>query len=287
MMNDLVIRPASLEEFAIAVEWAVGEGWNPGLDDLAAFHAADPDGFLMGFLDGEPVSSISVVRYGADFGFLGFYIVHPDHRGSGVGYGTWTRGTQHLDGRTVGLDGVLAQQDNYIRSGYAFSGRNIRYSGVATGGAKPKIVIDISPLRGQDVGDLLELDRQCFGAKRYDFIRNWVLPQAGIGRTTLTAHVDERFVGFGTIRACREGYKIGPLFALGPASADGLFAALVACVPADSTIILDVPEGNREAVALAEGAGLEPVFETARMYRGVDPCLPLEKIFGITSFELG
>lgn len=33
--------------------------------------------------------------------------------------------------------------------------------------------------------------------------------------------------------------------------------------------------------------GLAPVFETARMYRGAMPRLPLERIFGITSFELG
>ena len=51
-MSGLVIRPASRKEFAVAVGWAASEGWNPGLDDLAAFHAADPAGFLMGFMDG-------------------------------------------------------------------------------------------------------------------------------------------------------------------------------------------------------------------------------------------
>jgi hypothetical protein len=29
------------------------------------------------------------------------------------------------------------------------------------------------------------------------------------------------------------------------------------------------------------------VFETARMYRNGDPGLPVERIFGITTFELG
>lgn len=76
-MKNLMIRTASENEFAVAIEWAKSEGWNPGLDDLSAFYAADPGGFLMGFLDDEPVSSISVVRYGDEFGFLGFYIVHP------------------------------------------------------------------------------------------------------------------------------------------------------------------------------------------------------------------
>jgi hypothetical protein len=32
---------------------------------------------------------------------------------------------------------------------------------------------------------------------------------------------------------------------------------------------------------------MAPVFETARMYRGAAPELPLGNIFGITTFELG
>ena len=52
-------------------------------------------------------------------------------------------------------------------------------------------------------------------------------------------------------------------------------------------IFLDVPEPNGEGRALAEAMGLSPVFETARMYRGAAPDLPLSRIFGITTFELG
>jgi hypothetical protein len=32
---------------------------------------------------------------------------------------------------------------------------------------------------------------------------------------------------------------------------------------------------------------MQMVFETARMYSGTVPALPLNKIFGVTSFELG
>jgi hypothetical protein len=52
-------------------------------------------------------------------------------------------------------------------------------------------------------------------------------------------------------------------------------------------IFLDVPGINREAVALAQDLGLAPVFETARMYTGAIPPLRLERIFGVTTFELG
>ena len=41
------------------------------------------------------------------------------------------------------------------------------------------------------------------------------------------------------------------------------------------------------AIELALRNGMQPCFETARMYTGTFPALPLDKVFGITSFELG
>jgi len=32
---------------------------------------------------------------------------------------------------------------------------------------------------------------------------------------------------------------------------------------------------------------MHPVFETARMYTGAIPELPMDRLFGVTSFELG
>ncbi|HJW79129.1 MAG TPA: GNAT family N-acetyltransferase, partial [Beijerinckiaceae bacterium] len=129
MPPDLDIRPMTPVELDLAIEWAAEEGWNPGLADAASFHAADPEGFLMAFRDGAPVASISVVRYAAAFGFLGFYIVRPPFRGRGYGLRLWQAGMARLDGRTVGLDGVVAQQANYALSGFVLAHRNIRFGG--------------------------------------------------------------------------------------------------------------------------------------------------------------
>ena len=105
-------------------------------------------------------------------------------------------------------------------------------------------------------------------------------------RSTL-AVANGNVVGFATIRKCRTGYKIGPLFADDTAIAESLLGAVCADVPSGSEISLDVPLPNQNAVQLAERIGLKPSFETARMYRGDIPDLPLERMFGITTFELG
>ena len=95
-----------------------------------------------------------------------------------------------------------------------------------------------------------------------------------------------RITGYGVVRACRDGAKICPLFADDPGRADLLFRLLAASAPG-AVIALDTPEPNAEAVALAGRYGLAPVFETARMYRGPAPELPLSRLFGVTTFELG
>ena len=52
-------------------------------------------------------------------------------------------------------------------------------------------------------------------------------------------------------------------------------------------LTLDVPEDHAAAVRLALGLGMAKGFETARMYAGPVPVMAREKIFGVTSFELG
>ncbi len=93
--------------------------------------------------------------------------------------------------------------------------------------------------------------------------------------------------GYGVIRKCRSGFKIGPLFADTPELAEALFLSLKSGIEPTETFYLDTPEVNRAAVALAQRHNMKAVFETARMYTGENPDTPLNRLFGVTSFELG
>ncbi len=66
-------------------------------------------------------------------------------------------------------------------------------------------------------------------------------------------------------------------------------AAVLAALIGDEggEIFLDVPQPNRDAVGLAQSLALTPVFQTARMYRGPVRPVALDKVFGVTTFELG
>lgn len=279
---NLVIRTASAADLDTMMDWAADEGWNPGLADRDAFLAADPAGFLIGSLGDEPIASISVVKYGADFGFLGFYIVRPAYRGQGHGIAIWRAGMARLQGRTVGLDGVVAQQSNYAKSGFALAYTHYRYEGRGSGTfvSAP----GIHPLAEISMARLADYDRPLYPQARTAFLEAWITRPGSIGLALLVAG---SLSGYGVIRPSRNGFRIGPLFADTPDGAARLLDALLASVPEDAPVFVDVPVANAAAIRLLEDRRMQPAFETARMYAGIAPQLPVSRIYGVATLELG
>ena len=280
-MNELRIRTMRPDEIPIAVEWAAAEGWNPGLTDSACFATVDSDGFLVGELDGAPVATVSCINYDARFAFLGFYIVRRDVRGRGYGLRIWNAAMSHAGARVIGLDGVVGQQENYEKSGFALAYANVRYSGTVAAPTAPSA--SVIPLSDVPFAAVEAYDRTVFPAPRAAFLRAWIGSPGHLGRALVR---DGRLAALGVIRPCRTVFKIGPLVADGRNTAEVVLAALLAGA-GGGEIFLDVPSINRDAVALAQDLKLAPVFETARMYTGVIPTLRLERLFGVTTFELG
>ena len=280
-MDTFIIRTMRPDEIQLAIDWAAAEGWNPGIGDAACFASVDPEGFLMAELDGAPAATVSCVNYDARFAFLGFYIVRAELRGKGYGLRIWNAAIAHAGARVIGLDGVTAQQENYRKSGFQLAYANVRYGGAVAAPVAPRA--DIIALRDVPFAAVEADDATVFPAPRSTFLRAWIGAAGHIGCALMR---NGRLAGWGVIRPGRKGFKIGPLVADDRGSAEAVLSALIARV-GGGEIFLDVPGVNRDAVALAQDFGLAPVFETARMYTGAIPPLRLQRVFGVTSFELG
>jgi ribosomal protein S18 acetylase RimI-like enzyme len=213
------------------------------------------------------------------FGCLGLYIVKAEYRGRGFGLALWRAALNHLGDRIVGLDGVVAQQENYRKSGFQLAFRNIRQRGLG-GGAAAAGLTDLATVSIEEVA---RYDGSAFPAPCEDFFKPWIRqPQA-----VAVAVMDRQSLsGYGVLRACLEGFKIGPLFADDEETAERLFAGLLARA-SNAPVFLDTPEANPAAIALAERHGMTPVFETARMYKNGSPAMRRDRCFGVTTFELG
>lgn len=280
-MSDFRIRNLRPDEISIAIDWAAAEGWNPGLADAACFAIPDAKSFFVGEIDGEPVATVSCVNYDDRFAFLGFYIVRAGFRGKGHGLRIWNAAIAHAGSRVIGLDGVVAQQDNYKKSGFQLAYANIRYGATVVAPSRPPV--DVVALDKIPLAMVEADDATVFPAPRAAFLRAWITTPGHVGRALMR---DGKLAAWGVIRPCRTGRKIGPLVANDRSAAEALLQGLLTS-PGSNEIVLDIPAVNRDAVVLAESLGLKPTFETARMYTGAVRSLRLDRAFGVTSFELG
>ena len=270
----------SKADLALALDWAASEGWNPGLDDAAAFYATDPDGFLMGWINQTPVAAISAVRHNDDFGFLGLYICHPDYRGTGLGWEIWQAAMNRFKTRTIGLDGVEEQQGNYAKSGFVFSHNTIRHQGTLRSGAMG----GFSKIKPEMVEISAKFEAGISGVNRPAYMNNWLTDTNF--RRSLVLVKNHKIHALGTIRKCIDGFKIGPLYAPDADIAGALARALLP-IGQSETVAIDAPSHNPAAVELCDNLGLEPVFSTARMYKGQQTPALCDREFGVVTMELG
>lgn len=281
MRQNTEFRTATLEELSIILEWAAEEGWNPGLEDAAAFWQADPEGFFVATVDGALAAAISVVTHTADFAFLGLYIARPDFRGQGIGFGLWQHALKHAGARVVGLDGVPDQQDNYAASGFELFSATTRFTGEVAARESDNVRV-ATP---EDVAALIDLEAAASGVRKPAYLGAWFA--SAESRQTWVMQGADGVAGFCTARRCREGVKIGPLWARSEADALALMAHVAAQM--GGPVTLDVPDTSAPLKGLCQALGLTPGFATARMYRGTP--VPVGDAsggyFAVSTLELG
>lgn len=290
MSNELVIRNMTRPELDELVGWAAREGWNPGVHDAELFWATDPDAFIAATLGDELIGGGAITSYHGEFGFMGFFIVRPEYRGQGLGNTLWHARRERLlarlrPGASIGMDGVFAMQDYYAKGGFVFSHRNMRFRAEITQRPTTSQVVgqDIVPLATLPFDQVVDYDRTCFPTARESFLSGWI---AQADALAVGCQREGRLSGYGVARRCREGYKIGPLFADDALAANALYARFAECAQG-GPLFLDAPQNNPAAMALVHQQGMIEVFGCARMYLGPPPAIAHERVFGVTTFELG
>lgn len=282
-----VIKNASLNDMSYLIDMAGKEGWNPGIHDGELYYLTDPNGFFIGYLNDKPVSCISAVNYNDQFGFIGFYIVDPEFRGKSLGIKIWNHGMHYLKHVTIALDGVVDQQENYKKSGFTLAFQNSRYQRKGLGlSNEPEKLHNLQTIDQTGNEAFLDYDEKFFVTPRRTFMAKWLNQADSKAIGSINPSTSE-VNGLGLLRKCQSGYKIGPLVADSPTIAHHIMECLLHAVPVSEDVFLDVPGNNPNAIALANRFEMSSVFETARMYNNAAPTLPKDRIFGITSFEIG
>ncbi len=280
-LQKIQITNMTKDDLDLAMNWANGEGWNPGLFDADTFFPTDPGGFFTAKLNREHLGFISVVNYDSNFSFAGLFIVRKDARGQGVGRLLIERALTHVKAANTGTDGVPKQEENYKKIGFKTAYKNLRWTGKIA--VSSEIRPEIMPITHRHTAEVFEFDSLRFPTPRGSFIRRWIFQKQSCA---LGFFRGERLCGYGVIRPAHEGARIGPLSCQSQEIARALIVALANRFP-NQTIFIDVPEPNAAALEMVSSFGMKKTFETVRMYTGEAPNLKIGEIFGVTTLELG
>ena len=299
----VVKRLTSPEEVRdVMCERVAAGGWRPGALDHEAFFAADETGFFAGELDGKTISCMSVVKHAKNFAFLGNYIVDEPYRGSGYGLKTWKGAMSSIDDDyNVGGDAVIEKVPIYRRIGLEPKWSEQRFDLVALqaasafSGSQLSQQIKIEPVSKIIFTALIKYDTSLHAFPRNSFLEKWVF--APNCHASVAIDKQERIVGYSVIRSTlreEDGWRIGPLFADDALIARSLYQDVctkVAMKDPKAVIAVDVPYGdffNPDTLKIVNELSGKPSFKCMRIYKkGVPSWMLLQKVFGITSIEIG
>ena len=256
MPDELVIRNMTRPEVDELVEWAAREGWNPGLHDADAFWATDHEAFIAAELGNALIGCGAITSYNGAFGFMGFFIVHPEFRGRGFGNILWHARRDRLlarlrPGASIGLDGVFEMQNYYAKGGFVFSHREMRFRAdipahyPANANDDEEIILLLSVPFDQ----VQAYDRICFPALRSSFLKAWINQPDALALGCLR---EGKLAGYGVVRRCREGCKIGPCLRM-MCGRQGRFTHIWQHLPRPAHCISMFPKTTRPQSSLCTG----------------------------------
>ncbi len=295
MENSLSIKPLRDSDIEFVTAISRNEGFSPGVGDLRIYQNTDKQGLWVGWINDRPIGCIAGVRYNESYGFLGLFLVIENFRGRGFGLQLWKKAFNHLcDLPCVGLEAAPERISDYSKWGFNISSKTTRWQWLGDG----KLLgmnfsdVDLSNFSFVEGSDIPSNAVESFDAKRENtprphFLSNWLNHPAGKVIAIIDNHGECH--GFGRIRPCLlqrgDGWRIGPLMADKPFLLKILLKKLVDSHP--GLIIIDSPGINQSAYKIFRELGFKSVSETFRMYRGYQPPVSMNDVYGLACLELG
>ena len=295
MSPKFTIRCLNNQDISYVTNLSRLEGFAPGIGDVGIYQHTDKQGIWVGCLDDKPIGCIAGIRYNRSYGFMGLFIVNEQERGKGYGMKLWKHALEHLKNiPCIGLEAAPERIKDYTLWGFEPSSETTRWEFVGNG----TLSQDLIELNYND--DLILLDGfnisskavQSYDAKREPtprphFLSDWLTNVEG----NVLVLMDRNGIchGFGRIRPCflkdGKGWRIGPLIADTPGLAEQLLARLINKHP--GIVLLDAPGLNPYANTLLSKIGFHSISKTLRMYRGSQPSISMNDVYGLACLELG
>ncbi len=295
MSSDLVIRNLEESDIQKVTYWAAQEGFSPGLGDVNIYKNTDRQGLWIGSLNSNPIGCIAGVKYNLDYGFIGLFIVDKEYRGLGYGLQLWKHVMNNLHNVScLGIEAAPDRLADYHSWGFnpssittrweVLNSRNIQLLSNSYSFNNEYSLLEDSNIP-PDI--IQKYDENKENTPRPHFLSDWLSNKSG----KVLAIVNKLGIclGFCRIRPCLlkegTGFRIGPLIADTPFLATLLLNNLINSYP--GKILIDSPGANLNANKLFRSLGFSQISHTIRMYKGKQPVISMNEIYGLACLELG
>jgi len=282
-MTDVEIRAMIPENLWLCVGLFGMVGWGNTADDVRRMLSYEPGGCFVVTVGRAGVGIVASTSYGG-VGFVGNLIVHPDHRGRGIGASLMKAAMGHLldtGARSVRLDSVPRAVPLYRRLGFKEEYPSLRF----TGAGRCLPWEGVERMTPADFSEVMELDRRFFGAQRGRILER-VLRDFPV--LCFVAR-EESIVGYIMAKAGEGVYRIGPWICEPgrPEVAESLLHRLMSEVDGQR-LWAGVPGVNEASAEMLKGKGFDGLLSSLRMCYG--ECSPMgdpRGVFGVGAPDKG
>jgi ribosomal protein S18 acetylase RimI-like enzyme len=257
--------------------------WNQLESDWQLFLQQSPKSCMVATFQDRIVGTVTTIRHGHSFSWIGMVLVDPDFRRQGIGQQLLQNALQLLKSEeTVKLDATPEGREVYLKLNFADEYPLCRMNRIAA--QDLFYPTTARAIKKEDLPLLSEFDSKIFGANRSALLY-WMWENAP--EFAFLIEDGEEIKGYVMGRHGHDFIHIGPIIAQNFSIAKELvIAALSKC--AGRPVILDVLHFESECIVWLEEIGFTEQRNFIRMFRGTNrfPGL-LENQFAIIGPEFG
>jgi GNAT superfamily N-acetyltransferase len=261
----LPIRRLTPRDLAACADLSENRGW-PREEHKWGFLLTAGKGHGIDDPDGGLLAVYVVTEYGPrerpDLAAVGMVLVAERHARQGVGRRLMRHVVSTMGTTPLTLHATPYGRPLYEELGFKVTGRAEMLRGSFTpGGPEPRVVTRSAT--AEDLGSILRLDEEVFGADRTHIITR--LP--AFADQLRVAEENGRIVGYTAAWPNMDTHVVGPLIARDTKTAKALLASLAAHT--ERPLRIDIDVRHEELVAWAQERGLKSVSSNAVMTYGI------------------
>ena len=266
----VTIRPLTVEDIGEAIQLSHAERWNQTEKDWELLIQTPENICLAADLNGKLIGTSTAINYNNAIAWIGMVLVNREYRGRGVSkllLSELFNRLKHI--RSIKLDATPAGQPVYQKFGFKdeYVLHRMTVDSVSTKAISNENVNFPERIQTEDLSEVIEFDKQVFGANRKQLIEFLIKNNPG---NSWLIRREEKICGVVLGRKGSRFYQIGPVLAANEEDAKILIAKVIRELQVEP-LVVDVPADKKALTEWLSRLGFQIQRPFIRMYQNENP----------------